>query len=146
MRIYCEHGALNERLRRLQNEGRITLVGFPYDPNSRSRAIRTLASPSRAKIGDLNFRIGDMKFPIGEMVGSEKHAEIESIVGRGNRRDVLHIDSAYRSRCACFFTRDRSDILAKRTELEALLPLRFFHPDDDWEQFVDFLNRTEGDA
>jgi hypothetical protein len=29
MRVYCEHGALNERPRRLQTEGRITLVGFP---------------------------------------------------------------------------------------------------------------------
>jgi len=90
MRVYCEHGALNERLRRLQTEGRIVLVGFPYDPNSRSRAIRTLASPSRAQIGDLNIPIGEMKFPIGEMVGSEKHSEIERIVGRGNRRDAAH--------------------------------------------------------
>jgi hypothetical protein len=130
MRVYCEHGAVNERLRRFQTEGRIVLVGFPYDPNSRSRAIRTLASPSRAQIGDLNIPIGEMKFPIGEMVGSEKHSEIERIVGRGNR-------------CACFFTRDPSDILAKRTELEALLRLRFFHPDDDWDRFVDFLKATE---
>ena len=144
MRVYCEHGAVNERLRRLQTEGRIVLVGFPYHPNSRSRAIRTLASPSRAQIGDLNIPIGEMKFPIGEMVGSEKHSEIERIVGRGNRCDVLHIDSAYRNRCACFFTRDPSDILAKRTELEALLRLRFFHPDDDWDRFVDFLKATEG--
>jgi hypothetical protein len=142
MRVYCEHGALNERLRCLQTEGRIVLVGFPYDPNSRSRAIRTLASPSRARIGDLNLRIGEMKFPIGQMDGSEKQSEIERIVGRGNRRDVLHIDSAYRSGCVCFFTRDRRDILAKRTELESLLSVRFFHPDDDWDRFIDFLNAT----
>jgi len=84
-----------------------------------------------------------MKFSIGEMVESDKHVEIERIIGRSNRRDVLHIDSAYRSGCVCFFTRDRGDILAKRTELESLLGIRFFHPDDDWDRFSDFLNATE---
>ena len=143
MRVYCEHSALHARLRGLQREGRITLVGFPYDPNSRSRPIRQLALPSRAQIGDLNLPIGDMKFSIGEMVESDKHVEIERIIGRSNRRDVLHIDSAYRSGCVCFFTRDRGDILAKRTELESLLGIRFFHPDDDWDRFSDFLNATE---
>ena len=70
MRVYCEHSALHAKLRGLQREGRITLVGFPYDPNSRSRPIRQLALPSRAQIGDLNLPIGDMKFRIGEMVTS----------------------------------------------------------------------------
>ncbi len=77
------------------------------------------------------------------MLESVKHTEIERIVGRDNRRDVLHIDSAYKSCCACFFTRDRSDIIANRTELETLLGLRFFHPDDDWDRFLDFLNSRE---
>jgi hypothetical protein len=125
MRVYCEHSALNKGLRHLQAEGRITLVHFPYDPDSRSRSIRELASPSRARIGDLNLPIGEMRFLIGEMVESDKHSAIERIVGPDNRRDVLHIDSAYRSRCACFFTRDRSDILSKRSDLEALLGIRF---------------------
>jgi hypothetical protein len=84
-----------------------------------------------------------MKFYIGEMVESDKHGEIERIVGRSNRRDVLHIDSAYRSGCICFFTRDRGDILAKRTELESLLEIRFFHPDDDWDRFLEFLNSNK---
>ena len=139
MRVYCEHSALHPKLRGLQREGRITLVGFPYDPNSRSKSIRQLALPSKAQIGDLNLPIGDMKFRIGEMVESDKHVEIERIVGRGNRRDILHIDSAYSTGCRCFFTGDRGDILSRRTELEALLGIRFFHPDDDWEQFVNFL-------
>jgi hypothetical protein len=143
MRVYCEHSALHAKIRVLQRAGRITLVGFPYDPNSRSRPIRQLALPSSAQIDDLNLPIGDMKFRIGEMVGSDKHVEIECIFGRSNRRDVLHIDSAYRSGCVCFFTRDRGDILAKRTELESLLGVRFFHPDDDWDRFIDFLNATE---
>lgn len=143
MRVYCEHGALHAKLRGLQREGRITLVGFPYDPGSRSRPIRQMALPSRTQIDDLNLPIGDMKFRIGEMVASDKHVEIERVVGRSNRRDVLHIDSAYRSGCVCFFTRDRGDILAKRAELESLLGVRFFHPDDDWDQFTNFLNATE---
>jgi hypothetical protein len=84
-----------------------------------------------------------MKFRIGEMVESDKHVEIEKIVGRGNRRDILHIDSAYRTGCRCFFTRDRGDILSRRSELESLLGIQFFHPDDDWEQFIDFL-QAEG--
>ena len=131
MRVYCEHSALHAKLRGLQREGRITLVGFPYDPNSRSSSIRELAVPSKAQIGDLNLPIGEMKFHLGDMVESDKHVEIERIVGRGNRRDILHIDSAYRTGCRCFFTRDRADILSRRTELEALLGIQFFHPDDD---------------
>jgi hypothetical protein len=142
LRAYCEHGAVRRKLRHLQHEGRLILIGFPYDPNSRAKAIHWLASPSKTEIRDLNLSIGEMNFTLGQMVGSEKHSEIERIIGRGNRRDVLHIDSAYRSRCACFFTCD-SDILAHRIDLESLLGIRFFHPDDDWDSFLEFLNDTE---
>jgi hypothetical protein len=143
MRVYCEAGALHSRLTSLQREGRVTLVGFPYDPDSHTRKIKELASPSEAQIGDLDLPLGEMNFTFGEMVKSEKHSEIERIVGRNNRRDILQIDSAYKSHCACFFTRDKSDILAHRTELEALIGLRFFHPDDDWDRFLTFLNERQ---
>lgn len=142
LRAYCEHGALRRKLRHLQHDGRLILVGFPYDSSSRAKAIHRLASPSKTQIGDLNLSIGEMNFPLNQMVGSEKHSEIERIIGHGNRRDVLHVDSAYRSRCACFFTCD-TDILAHRIDLESLLGIRFFHPDDDWDSFLEILNDTE---
>jgi len=33
--------------------------------------------------------------------------------------------------------------MSRRAELEALLGLRFFHPDQDWEAFVRFLDSSE---
>jgi len=70
------------------------------------------------------------------------HASIEKIVGVGgqHRRDVLHLDSAYKSGCSCFLTGDKTDILANREALSELLGLRFFHPNDDWADFVAFVD------
>jgi hypothetical protein len=63
-----------------------------------------------------------------------------SIIGREQqyRRDVLHIDSAYKSRCSVFITRD-SDILKHKSQLLDLLEIRCFDPDvglRDLELFI----------
>lgn len=53
-----------------------------------------------------------------------------SIVGHQNRRDALHLDSAYKSKCVALITRDR-DILDKRAGVQQLLGFRIFNPDSD---------------
>lgn len=65
---------------------------------------------------------------------------IREIVGGHNEFDVRHIDSAYKTGCKYFFTRDKGDILRHRTKLNELLGIRFFHPDDDFADFLAMLN------
>jgi hypothetical protein len=52
---------------------------------------------------------------------------------------MLHVDSAFKQGCLAFVTPDQGDILKHKTELERLLGIRLFHPDEwsDLEQFLD---------
>lgn len=127
MRVYCEHGALTPGLKKWAREGRIELLHFPYDADSHSRKIRRVAEPSGGQIRDLNLPIRDLPGSISDYKGSEDFQKILEIVGRGNRRDALHIDSAFKSQCVAFITTD-SDILQHKERLQALLGIRFFHP------------------
>jgi hypothetical protein len=142
MRVYCEHGALTSQLRAFRRESRVELIHFPYDENAHSRYIDRTAVPSEAQYRDLNLTYGELRGTYGDFSGSERLKSIRAILGSANRRDALHVDSAYKSRCNCFITRDRG-ILIRAEELEALLGLRFFHPDEDWKAFVEFLESSE---
>jgi hypothetical protein len=138
VRIYCEHAALTRRIKHLRRIGRIELIKFPYDPGSASRQIPGYATPSGAQIRDLNLPISDLPGMIADYSGSAHFGEILSIVGHQNRRDALHVDSAFKSGCLAFITRD-SDILDHKTRLEGILGIRFFDPDtepNDLEPFV----------
>lgn len=136
--VYVEHGALRDELWSLQRKGVIELVTFPYE--SKNRRIKRQAIPSAARIGDLGFvTIGELQCRIGDFSPSNFYGDILRIVGQQSRRDALHIDSAYKSDCKAFFSRDKKDILSNRVELEPLLGIRFFHPDEDWNQFLAFL-------
>ena len=70
---------------------------------------------------------------------------IRQIVGRQNDFDVRHIDSAYKTGCRFFFTKDKNNILRKRGELFSLLGVTFYHPEDDWADFLRLLH-DEGNA
>jgi hypothetical protein len=138
MKVYAEHGAFRDELWRLQRQGLIELVTFPYE--SKNRKVRTQAVPSEARFSDLgHITIGEMNFPIGDMSGSTAYPQILEIVGSRNRRDALHIDSAYKSGCKAFLSRDTRHIIANGQRLAALLGIRFFHPDSDWSQFLTFV-------
>ena len=138
VRVYAEHSALTKRIRELKRHGKIELVHFPYDPGSRSRHLKQRAMPSAAQWRDLNMPISELPGTWDDYNGSEHLADIERLLGRGNRRDALHIDSAFKSACTAFLTRD-SDILDKREHLESLLGIRFFHPDQDADLFEGFV-------
>lgn len=128
MRVYCEHGALTVEIKAWARTGRIELVHFPYDPDSHTRRILGIAEPSNAQITDLNLPIKDLPGTIGDYKGSEHFEKILAILEREHRRDALHVDSAFKSRCAAFITRD-SDILKHKVELLDLLGISFFDPD-----------------
>lgn len=143
MRIYCEHGALTSELRAFQRDRRIELVHFPYDPGSRTRHISHLATPSAAQWRDLNTTWSELTRPWADFKGSEHHQEIIRIVGSANRRDALHVDSAYKSGCSAIVTAD-TDILVHKAALEALLGLRVFHPVIDGEELHCFIEAGDG--
>ncbi len=139
VKIYCEHGALIPDLRLLLHGGLVELVHFPYDPGSLSRFLKPSSRPSLAQVQDLNLPISELgDNTVEDFQGSIHFADVLRIVGPGNRRDALHIDSAFKTGCAIFVTQD-TDILAQSEQLEALLGIRFFHPYKDKEQLLVFI-------
>ncbi len=142
LKAYCEHGALTADLRAMQREGLVELVRFPYDPNAPSRRIKNSAVPSEAQWRDLNLTWAEDKYTWGDHRGSQHLPAIRQILGGGKRRDALHVDSAFKSGCRAFITRDH-DILAHRQSLESLLGIRFFHPDKDREELRKLIYATE---
>ena len=138
VKIYCEHGALTPGLRALQRKGSIKLMNFPYDPNARAHAISPTALPSEAQYRDLNLTYDELNCRYDDFQGSDLLPQIRKIIGSENRRDALHVDSAYKSECRALVTRD-TDILKHRDELEQLLGLRIIHPDTDHEMLLTLL-------
>ncbi len=138
VKVYCEHSALSSDLRAMQREGLIELVHFPYDRDSSSRHLKTLAVPSAALWTDLNLTWAEDKYAWSDHSGSRHLREIREVLGPLNRRDALHIDSAYKTGCRAFVTRDR-EILNQRKRLEDLLGIRFFHPDENTEDLRRFV-------
>jgi hypothetical protein len=141
-RVYCEHGALTPEIRSWARCGRIELVHFPYDPGSHTRRIPGIAEPSVAQICDLNLPIKDLPSTIEDYKGSEHFEKILAIVGceKQYRRDALHVDSAFKSRCAIFVTGD-SDILKHKAQLLDLLGIRFFDPNVELRDLELFIAR-----
>jgi hypothetical protein len=137
IRVYCEHGAFREELWRLQQEGVIDLVYFPYEARMNKKYQR--GHPSEVIWKDLSHvQWEEMNFPCKEMARSDKFKLIRKILG-SPRLDALHIDSAYKSRCSVFLSRDHHHIIANAQELENLLGIRFFHPDENWDDFLAFV-------
>jgi hypothetical protein len=140
MKTYCEHHAVRQWLRDLQEQGRINLVLFPYD--QKTRRIKEVATPSEATWEELNVTWGELNFSWDEFSPSPHYNAILNIIGENNIRDAKHVDSAYKSKCQCMFTCD-NDILSHSQELENLLGIMFFHPDKHKEEFMTFLKRYE---
>jgi len=138
-RVYCEHGAFRPELYKLQKNCRIQIVNFPYERRIKKKHQK--ARPSGAKISDLgHILVADAHWPVADFRGSEKLCQIRQVLGQRTRLDALHVDSAYKSGCDAFFSRDRNHILARAKELKKLLGIRFFHPDDEWEDFLRFID------
>lgn len=130
MKIYCEPGALSPEVKALQNEGLVELVYFPYDPTT-ARRIAPSAVPSDAQWRDVNLTWDELGATTWDDFGTSLlFPEVRRIIGGANRRDILHVDSAFKTGCAAFVTADR-DILDHREELRTLLGIRFFHPECD---------------
>lgn len=141
--VYCDTGGFRKELQRLEREGRVRVITFPYE-NEITKA--TVGIPSEATFDDLNnFTIERLPGTFDDYKRSDKYGEIEKIVGRKNRRDVLHLDSAFKSGCTVFLTNDVRDILSHRQSLEPILNMRLFNSAKEWRQFLSYIveNRDE---
>ena len=126
-------------LRNLQNEGRIQLLHFPYDPDSRSKYLTLSEKRSRARWSDMNTSWEELRDTSwSDHSESEQFESIEFIIGKSHRRDILHVDTAYKEGCRAFITSD-NDILSKKDELEQILGIKFFHPLKDQEKLMNYL-------
>jgi len=155
VKVYVERNAMRPWLTELSRQGKIVLMLFPYDGHTPSGV--QLATPS-VVTADSTWLSWDMTIPLSEMEGSEKFEQIRQIIrrekenvrkapagliGEQTEGDARHLDSAYKSGCRAFFTQDRRDILDHAAELERLLGLRLFHPDEDRGRFIALIQRGE---
>jgi hypothetical protein len=137
IKVYCERNATRPWLTELERQGKIVLVQFPYDGHN--RRVRQRATPS-VVTADSTYVTCDMMIPINDMVESEKCEQIRRIIGKENEGDARHLDSAYKSGCGAFLTTDKADILQNTAALEPVLGFRLFHPDEDHDRFLAFIN------
>ncbi len=141
MKIYIEHSALNSEIKKLEKAGKIKLCHNPYDLDSKSKKLPNRAEFSEAMLCDLNMPMSEWP-ELKKHKGSEHFETILDLIGKENRKDALHIDSAYKTNCSAMITRD-SDIMDKAEKLTELLGIQFFHADDDSTEFIEFVKEKE---
>lgn len=78
--------------------------------------------------------LGHSKLPM-RFGSDELIKEIESIIGKQNVGDVLHVESANFENCNIFITEDR-DILSKKDELYKKLPELNIMNLEEFERFI----------
>lgn len=138
-KIYCEHGALSSELKEITKKYDVELIYFPYDLNSRTIKISKTAIPSSVTWENIHIKWEEMKYKWEDFSGSDLFDKIKTIIGGQHKNDILHVDSAYKSKCICMISRD-SDILDKSIELEELTGLKYFHPDNDIDKIKLLVN------
>ena len=139
IKVYCERGAFRRELKSLENDGLVQLLHFPYE--GRNRKVAETDTPSKLT-ADMTCWTADSMIRISDMCESDRYSEVLRCVGGNNWRDALHLDSAYKSKCRAFLTRDKGDISKRKQQLESILGLRISHPDEDWEHFIEYVKRV----
>ncbi len=138
-------------------DGSVNVTGFkelhpcckflisPYDSvTQRRRDVKwELAIPSQAQGKDCNMPWNETHFSWEEHEASEKLTEIYAIIGNDpqERRDGLHLDSAFKSGAHIFLTSDKDNIWKYRHDLESLLGFKIFYPDLEVNLVKECINR-----
>ncbi|MDP3957954.1 MAG: hypothetical protein Q8Q36_00640 [bacterium] len=118
-KVYCDTGGFARGLRSLEENDEIELLYYPYE--NKNKKIEKRALPSATTWNDMTRPWDEEVNSWEEYIGSEKFPELEKILSLNNRKDILHLDSAYKSRCQFFISSDKGDIYQKRNELFRLL-------------------------
>ena len=141
IKIYLDSGADITGIKKLYKQ--CLFVNAPYDDSSNRRKNTECALPpiSQAQWRDANWTWEECNTPWEENTGSKHFTAIQKIIGKGNRRDALHLDSAYKEGVHCFLTADKKSIWTHRHSLEALLDFKIFHPPSELEDLRVFIGR-----
>lgn len=135
-KVYCDSGAYTKGLKKLEESGQIELFYHPYE--NKNKKINRMSLPSEATWDDVNISWDECCFTWDDFGGSEKINELKKIIGSSHRRDILHLDSAYRSKCDFFITSDKGDIYSKKDEIFKLLNIVVcLHTDITSDTFLD---------
>lgn len=147
LRVYCDTGAYLPAVGKLEREGKISVHQFKYE--NRNRKITKGALPSDLRYEDLaNYSYDDLgsteilkDLSYDQLGGvNSRFSEIEKVLGRGNRRDIQHVDSAWMTKCAVLLTSDKGDIWSKRNEIRALLDIVVFHVPTELQDLIAAAN------
>ncbi|MFH1461702.1 MAG: hypothetical protein ABIF12_02030 [bacterium] len=144
IKVYVDSGATSKKFMNRYSEV-CHFYQYPYDSPDRPKFSKVkLAYPSEAQWGDGNITWGEDDFTWGDYIGSEKLLEIKKIVGLGddNRRDCLHLDSAYKTGCNIFLTSDKKDIWINRSKIKNLIVIEIFCIFEEEDKFVEYIKQS----
>jgi hypothetical protein len=135
VKIYCDSGADISSLKEFSH---CEFYQFPYGSEHRPKKKFKLAKPSKTQWRDMHIPWNELNnVTWNDFSESDIFLQIMNIIGKSNRRDVLHIDSAYKTGCQIFLTSDKGDIISKRTEIESLCSIKIFHSPSEIEELKD---------
>jgi hypothetical protein len=147
IKVYCDSGADINCLESFYLE--CEFYQFPYDSPDRNKklikqGIIKLAVPSEAQWRDSHQTWEESNFSWNES-SSHLFTHLAALIKQDSkksaaelRRDVLHLDSAYKMGCHIFITSDM-DILSKRLEIEALCKIQVFQTHKESPQLIEHI-------
>ena len=102
IKIYADSGANIKFLKNFYSY--CVFITFPYDSAHRRKVFPkpVIAAPSALQWRDFHLSWNEAKFPSCECNRSEIYDSLEKFIGKSNRRDILHLDSAYKEKVGHF--------------------------------------------
>ncbi len=124
IKIYCELGSLTKEIKQLKSERDLEFLYFPFE--NQTKKIKQSKKPSNLLASNA-FILSSSSILLKDTKYSDKYAEIESLIGKHNFRDIQHIDTAYKENCQILITPDKDDIANFRNEIFQLTNVMCFH-------------------
>ena len=137
--VYCDTGGYRKELKKYGKN--ISLIMFEYENPNKNTSDNCLPSSNLTynDLKDSPAKIGDLTFD--DFTSSDKQDQIEQIVGKQNKKDIFHLDSAYKSKCDIFLTSDNDDIYSNKEELEKLLNFKIFLSTKQLSLIENYINK-----
>ncbi len=123
----------------------LEFIRYPYDGDNRPKRENKkweplVAKPSCVKWKDDHLSWEEDCSTWAECTGSKIYPEICSVVGFQKEKDILHLDSAYKSKAQIFLTSDKGDIISKRNQLEKICVFKIFNPVKECVELISYIN------
>ena len=140
---YVDNGADIRCLKKYWEK--LSFIRYPYDGGSRPARDKKkwepcIAKPAGGAWKNAHTRWEENCFTWEEDVQSEIQKQISEIVGHQNEEDILHVDSAYKSKAEIFLTSD-NDIFLKKDQLERVCGFKIFNSVKEFVELIDYINK-----